>query len=103
MEITLYHWLTLSSFLFAIGIYGVLTRSNGLMTLMSLELMLNAAALNFVAFNRYLAPSAISGQLFTVFVIAVAAAEAAVGFAIMIRLYRSQGNIELGQATLMKN
>jgi NADH:ubiquinone oxidoreductase subunit K len=102
MEITIHHWLILSSLLFCTGMYGVLVRTNTLMILMSLELMLNAAAINFIAFNYYLSPQLVSGQIFTVFIIAVAAAEAAVGFAITIRLYRARGDIDVSTANRMK-
>jgi len=103
MTITIYHWIALSTLLFSIGAYGVFTRTNAIMALMSLELMLNAAAMNFISFNYYLAPGTVSGQVFATFVIAIAAAEAAVGLAIVIRLFRSRGHVDLSRANRMKN
>lgn len=102
MEIGLHHWLVLSSLLLGIGLYGVLTRRNALLLLMSLELVLNAAAINFVAFNYYLTPNLIKGQVFAIFIIAIAAAEAAIGIAIVIRLYRLRGEIDLTNVTELK-
>jgi len=102
MTITLYHWLTLSSMLLGLGLYGVLTRRNAILVLISLELVLNAAAMNFISFNYYLAPKLVTGQVFSLFIIAVAAAEAALGIAIVIRLYRLYGEIDLAKAAELK-
>ena len=81
--------LLLSCLLFIIGIYGFLTRRNLITMLMSIELILNSVNLNFVAFNTYLHPNNLDGLFFTLFIITIAAAEAAVAIAIIINLYRT--------------
>ena len=91
------HYLLLSAFLFFVGVVGVLARRNGLIVFMSIELMLNAANLAFVAFSRYLGDPA--GQIVVFFVIAVAAAEVAVGLAIVIAMFRNTESINLDDAT----
>jgi NADH-quinone oxidoreductase subunit K len=86
---TLAGYLTLSAFLFAIGLAGALTRRNAIIVLIGIELMLNAANLNFIAFWRYSPnPEALHGVMFVIFAIAIAAAEAAVGLALIISIYR---------------
>ena len=94
---TLPHYLILSAFLFFVGAIGVLSRRNGLIVFMSVELMLNAANLTFVAFSRFLGDPA--GQIVVFFVIAVAAAEVAVGLAIVISLFRNTASVNLDDAT----
>src|SRR4026209_2092864 len=89
MQPGLYHILTLSTALFFIGVYGFLTRRNLITMLMSIELILNSVNLNFIAFNKYLWAGELKGLFFTLFIIAIAAAEAAVAIAIIINLYRS--------------
>jgi NADH-quinone oxidoreductase subunit K len=96
------HYLVLSAVLFGIGAIGFLTRRNVLIQLMSIEIMLNAVNLTLVAFNRWL-PHNHQGQLFAFFVIAVAAAEAAVGLAIVISLYRLRKSVHTDEATLLKH
>jgi NADH-quinone oxidoreductase subunit K len=96
------HYLVLSAVLFGIGSIGFLTRRNVLIQLMSIEIMLNAVNLTLVAFNRWL-PQNHAGQLFSFFVIAVAAAEAAVGLAIVISLYRLTKSIHTDEATTLKH
>ena len=100
------HYLVVSLLLFGIGVAGVLIRRNAVVVLMSIELILNAANLNFIAFNgRLQADGAISnhvGQVFSLFIIAVAAAEAAIGLAIVIALMRSRDSINVDQVDLMK-
>jgi NADH-quinone oxidoreductase subunit K len=91
------HYLLLSAFLLFVGIIGALSRRNGLIVLMSVELMLNAANLAFVAFSRFLGDA--SGQVLVFFVIAVAAAEVAVGLAIVIALFRNTASVNLDDAT----
>ena len=86
---TLYHFLALSAVLFAIGVYGVLTRRNILGIFMSIELMFNAANLNLVAFNHFLHPGNVWGQGFVLFVITLAAAEAVVGLSLVLAIYRN--------------
>ena len=94
--------LILSSALFCIGLIGALTRSNAILVLLGIELMLNAANINFIAFWRYGPnPEAGTGVLFVVFAIGVAAAEAAVGLALVIAIYRHQRSIRLQDARLL--
>ena len=99
-------FLVIGALLFIIGVAGVLTRRNIIVIFMSIELILNAANLNFVAFSRYLQSTgnvnALAGQLFTVFVIVVAAAEAAIGLGIVIALYRNRETIWVDEIDLMK-
>lgn len=96
------HILILSAALFAIGLYGVLSRRNVIGVLMSVEILFNAVGLNFVAFNRYLHPADLWGQGFTVFVIALAAAEAVVGLALVLVLYRSSRSVLLEKFNILK-
>jgi NADH-quinone oxidoreductase subunit K len=100
-EITTAHYVALSALIFGVGLFGVITRRNAVIVLMSLELMLNGANLAFVAFSRH--HGNLQGQVFTFFVIAVAAAEAAVALAIMIALFRLKGGVTLDDATELKN
>ena len=99
-------FLVIGALLFIIGVAGVLTRRNIIVIFMSIELILNAANLNFIAFSRYLTmtgdPDAIAGQIFTVFVIVVAAAEAAIGLGIVIALYRNKETIWVDEIDLLK-
>ena len=94
------HYLVLSVALFAIGIVGVLTRRNVLIVLMSIELMMNAVNINLIAFSSQL--QHVTGQVFSVFVIVVAAAEAAVGLGIVIALFTNKETVNLGEVDLMK-
>ena len=98
--------LLFSSALFCVGLIGALSRSNTILVLLGVELMLNAANLNFIAFSRYLSltgdPDAVAGQIFTVFVIVVAAAEAAIGLGIVIALYRNKETIWVDEIDLLK-
>lgn len=86
--------LLLAGALFCIGLFGALSRRNAVRILLGVELMLNAVNLNMVAFWRYLEPNLVAGQVFALFIIVVAAAEAAVGLAMVIAIYRSRGTIE---------
>ena len=99
-------FLVIGALLFIIGVAGVLTRRNIIVIFMSIELILNAANLNFIAFSRYLreigSVNALAGQLFTVFVIVVAAAEAAIGLGIVIALYRNKETIWVDEIDLLK-
>lgn len=101
-EIPLSYFLVISTLMFFIGIYGFLTRKNLITILMSLELILNSVNINFVAFNRYLFPGQLEGHFFSLFVIAVAAAEAAVAIAIIISVYRRYMNIDVERVDTMK-
>ncbi|HZN08793.1 MAG TPA: NADH-quinone oxidoreductase subunit NuoK [Pyrinomonadaceae bacterium] len=99
-------FLVIGALLFIIGVAGVLTRRNIIVIFMSIELILNAANLNFIAFSRYLTSignvNAVAGQIFTVFVIVVAAAEAAIGLGIVIALYRNKETIWVDEIDLLK-
>lgn len=97
------HWyLLVAAALFSIGLYGILARRNAVAILMSIELMLNAVNINLVAFWRYRAPDTISGQMFAIFVFAVAAAEAAVGLALIISIYRNRDTVIAEDINLLK-
>src|SRR5436190_23457127 len=98
---TLVHFLVLAAILFSIGVYGVLTRRNMVGFLMSIELMFNAANINFVAFNHFLYPDRLWGQAAVVFVITVAAAEAVVGLSLVVALYREVRSAKPGNAELL--
>ena len=102
IEPGLYHILFISSALFFIGVYGFFTRRNLVTMLMSIELVLNSVNLNFIAFNKYLWPHKLDGLFFAIFIIAIAAAEAAVVIAIIINLYRSHQSIDVENAEEMK-
>jgi NADH-quinone oxidoreductase subunit K len=99
-------FLVIGALLFIIGVAGVLTRRNIIVIFMSIELILNAANLNFIAFSRYLSTmgnaNALAGQIFTVFIIVVAAAEAAIGLGIVIALYRNKETIWVDEIDLLK-
>ncbi|MHB1127923.1 MAG: NADH-quinone oxidoreductase subunit NuoK [Bacillota bacterium] len=88
--ITLQHYLVLAALLFSIGLYGALAKRNAVAVFMGVELMLNAVNINLVAFARYVTPGQVVGQVFAIFVIVVAAAEVAVGLAIIINIYRDR-------------
>jgi NAD(P)H-quinone oxidoreductase subunit 4L len=102
MSVGLTHFLILSAMLFSIGLYGALSRRNAIVILMCVEIMLNAANLSLVAFSRYITPENLSGQTLTVFSIVVAAAEVAVGLAIIIALYRQRRNIDVTDINILK-
>ena len=95
-------YLILAAALFCIGLYGVLARKNIIAMLMGIELMLNAANINIVAFWRYLAPENIAGQAFAIMVFAVAAAEVAVGLALVISIYRRRKTVVADEIDIMK-
>ena len=101
-DIPLTHILFVSTALFFIGVYGFFTRRNMITMLMAVELMLNSVNINFIAFNKYLHPGSLDGTFFTIFIITIAAAEAAVAIAIIINLYRSHKSIDVEDATEMK-
>jgi NADH-quinone oxidoreductase subunit K len=101
-EVPLTHILFVSTALFFIGMYGLFTRRNMITMLMAIELILNSVNINFIAFNKYLYPDKLEGVFFTVFVITIAAAEAAVAIAIIINLYRSHQSIDVKEAEEMK-
>ncbi len=98
----LYEILIVSTIVFFIGIYGFLTRKNLISILLSVELILNAVAINFVAFNVYLHPGDSQGLFFTLFMIAIAAAEVAIAIAIIVDLYRLVKSVDVDETTEMK-
>ena len=106
LEPDLSKFLVIAALLFIIGVAGVLTRRNIIVIFMSIELILNAANLNFIAFARYLQDTgnmnAVAGQVFTVFIIVVAAAEAAIGLGLVIALYRNKETIFVDEIDLLK-
>jgi NADH:ubiquinone oxidoreductase subunit K len=101
-QVPLTHILVVSTALFFIGMYGLLTRRNLITMLMSVELILNSVNINFIAFNRYLYADKLDGVFFALFVVAIAAAEAAVAIAIIINLYRNFKSIDVEAADEMK-
>jgi len=94
--------LVFAAFLFAVGVYGVLARRNAVMVLMSIELMLNAVNVNLVAFNAYLRDQLNSGQVFALFVIAVAAAEVGIGLAIVLLIFRNRETVNIDEVDLLR-
>jgi NADH-quinone oxidoreductase subunit K len=106
LEPDLSKFLVIAALLFVIGVAGVLTRRNIIVIFMSIELILNAANLNFIAFTRYLQDTgnlnAVAGQVFTIFIIVVAAAEAAIGLGLVIALYRNKETIFVDKIDLLK-
>ena len=101
-QVPLSHILFVSAALFFIGMYGLFTRRNMITMLMSVELILNSVNINFVAFNKYLYPEKLEGVFFALFIVAIAAAEAAVAIAIIINLYRNFHSIDVEDAGEMK-
>ena len=102
MELGLEHYLVLATALFSIGLYGALTKRSAVVILMCIELMLNASNISLIAFSRYIVPQLLTGQVFTIFSIAVAAAEATIGLAIIMAIYRSRETIDAEKINLMK-
>ena len=100
MPVPMGHILVISLLLFAIGVIGVLTRRNAIIILMSVELMMNAANLNFIAFSRQL--NNLGGQVFSVFTIAIAAGEVAVGLAVVLALYNNSDTVYVDEIHIMK-
>lgn len=102
MEITLIYWLVPTLVMFCCGVYGFVTRKNMIAILISLELMLNSVDINFALFNRYLYPEAMEGMFFTLFAIAIAAAETAVAIAIILNIFRAVKNVDVQGIDQMK-
>jgi len=98
----MFYYLVLAAILFSIGLFGVITRRNAIGILMSLELMFNAANINFVTFNNYVVSEPVVGQMFAIFIVVVAAAEAVVGLAIVLLIYRNWRGIETDNIRIMK-
>lgn len=100
--VPLYMYLLVAAALFSVGLFGVLARRNAVAILMGVELMLNAVNINLVAFWRYVTPDSVSGQAFAVFVFVVAAAEAAVGLALVVAVYRRRQSVVAEDVNLLK-
>ena len=103
MDLSILWYLVPSVIMFACGVYGFITRKNMIAMLISIELILNSSDLNFVIFNRYLFPGSMEGMVFTLFAIAIAAAETAVAIAIIINIYRKLGSTDISEAKQMKH
>jgi NADH-quinone oxidoreductase subunit K len=101
-HVQLAHFLIVSAVLFALGIYAIATRRNAIMVLMGVELVLNAANINFVAFSRYGAPAGFDGQVAAIFVIILAAAEAAIGLAIVLNIYHRFQTVNVDDVSSLK-
>jgi NADH-quinone oxidoreductase subunit K len=101
--IDIQHIIVVSTLMFFIGVYGFMSRKNLITMLMSVELMLNSININFVAFNKYLHPENMQGHFYSLFIIAIAAAEAAVAIAIIINLYRNLHSIDVEDINKMKH
>jgi len=102
VPVGLTHYLVVSVLLFCLGLYAMLTRRNAVAILMGIELMLNAANINLVAFNKFVAPAALSGQVFALVVITLAACEAGVGLALVMAAYRNLETIHVDEINVMK-
>lgn len=102
MEITAIYYLIPSMIMFCCGVYGFITRKNMIAMLISLELMLNAVDINFAVFNRFLFPEQLEGMFFTLFAIAIAAAETALAIAIIINIFRATKNVDVRGLNEMK-
>lgn len=96
------HYLLLSTIIFGIGLYGIISRKNAVAVLMSVELMLNAVNINFIAISKFVVTGAVIGQLFAIFVIVVAAAEVAIGLALIISIFRQKKSVNLNDFNLLK-
>lgn len=103
LGVSIYEVLTVSTLIFFIGVYGFVTRRNLIAMLMSVELILNSAALNFVIINKYLFPEQLEGGIFSLFIVAIAAAETALALAIIINLYRLIMSLNTDELETMKN
>ena len=102
MDLTLLMYLIPSLIMFGCGVYGFITRKNMIAILISLELMLNSVDINFVVFNRFLFPGQFEGMFFTLFAIAIAAAETALALAIIINVFRAIKNVDINQINKLK-
>ncbi len=102
LNVGLPHYLIAAALLFCIGLYGVTTSRNLIKVLMSIELLLNAVNLNFVAFSKYVTPEALTGQVVAIFILTIAAAEAGVGLAIALSIYKHFKTVDIHKIHLMK-
>lgn len=96
-------WMTVANLLFAVGLFGLLTRRNAVGMLMSVELLLNAGAMLFVTANRYIAPARVDGQVMSLFIIVVAAAEVVVAMALLVAIYQQRKTVDAEEINLMRN
>ena len=99
---SLHSYLVIAAILFSMGIYGIITRKNAVAILMGIELILNSANINFIAFNRFNGLNNLDGHVFAIFVIVLAAAEAAVALAIVINLFKNIGSVDVTDADILK-
>lgn len=102
MSTGLEHYLVLSAVLFSIGLFGALTKRNAIVILMCVEIMLNSVNIAMVGFSRFITPNELTGQIFAIFIIVVAAAEAAVGLAIVISIFRNRDTVDTTDIDIMK-
>jgi NAD(P)H-quinone oxidoreductase subunit 4L len=102
MTVSLEHYLVLSAVLFSIGLFGALSRRSAIVILMCIEIMLSACNITLVAFSRFITPAELTGQVFAIFSIVVAAAEVTVGLAIIIAIYRKYESIDVNKTNLLK-
>jgi NADH-quinone oxidoreductase subunit K len=102
LTISLTHYVILSALLFSIGLFGVITKRNAIAVLICIEIMLNAVNINLVAFSKYITPTDFTGQIFSLFVITVAAAEVGIGLAIIIAIYRNKLSVNLDDFDWLK-
>ncbi len=100
--LTIHHFLIISAALFSIGIFGLLTRRNAVVVLMSIELILNAASLNFIVLGKFVTPGLVTGKIFAIFIIAIAAAEAAVAMAIIVGIFKYRRTVDVEKITDLK-
>jgi NADH-quinone oxidoreductase subunit K len=98
----IHHWILLSLLLFSIGLYGMLSRPNVVGILISLELMLNSAALNFILFNAFVAAHKVDGSVMAIFIVAVAAAEVVVAMAILVALYKARKTVDVNKWNVLR-
>lgn len=101
LEVGLYHYLVISAALFSFGLYGIITRKNAIMVLMGIELVLNSANINFIAFSRY-GNFGLHGQIIALFVIILAAAEAAIALAIVLNIYKTFSHVNVDEIEDLK-
>ena len=102
MTLTLYHYLMVAALLFCIGLYGIITSKNAVRVLMSIELALAGVCINLVAFSNYVTPGVLTGQIFTIFIMTVSAAEAGVGLAIIFNVYKNFKTVDMNKIDSMK-
>lgn len=100
--VPLSYYIVLSATLFCIGIYGVLARRNAILILLSVEIMLNAVNINFIAFSRFVTPNTMVGQIYTIFAMATGAAEIGIGLAIVLLIYRGRETVNVDEVNLLK-